>query len=191
MSNLPDHLGGQVYGNVDIDLVRYLKNKFEIKSLIDIGCGDGVASQKYAEEFDIECYGVDGDWTRLPKTPEFILHDFSQGKLEFEPKDFSFDCAYSIEFLEHVEEKYQDNYMDLFSRGNLCVVTAALPGQGGHHHVNCRPQEYWHKVFEKYGYMYLSVETEEARKISNNKTSQGNPQNQWFKNTGMIFKKDK
>ena len=45
MSNLPSHLGGQVYGNVDLELVKYLKEKFKIESLIDIGCGDGMAAQ--------------------------------------------------------------------------------------------------------------------------------------------------
>ena len=189
MSNLPSHLGGQVYGNVDLELVKYLKEKFKIESLIDIGCGDGMAIKNYPEKLGLDCYGVDGDWTRMPKTDQCILHDFSEGKIEFDPEDTTFDCSDSIEFLEHVEEEYQENYMDLFSKGKLCVVTAALPGQGGHHHVNCRPQEYWYEVFEKYGYEFLPDETAEAGEISNNKTGTGGEQNQWFKNTGMIFKK--
>ena len=43
----------------------------------------------------------------------------------------------------------------LFSRCKYVVVTAAPPGQPGHHHVNCRPTEYWIDVFKKYGFEFL------------------------------------
>lgn len=189
-NNLPEHLGGQCTGNVDVNLIDYLKSKYDIKTLIDLGCGNGAAVKKY-ESLGIECWGVDGDWTRLPKEDNFILHDFTLGKIEFEPEDITFDCAYSFEFLEHVEEKYQENYMDLFCRSTkLCVVTAAGPNQGGHHHVNCRTQEYWYNVFDKYGFKYLKEETELSRQKSLNKGSKGeHPHRQYFKETGMVFLK--
>lgn len=187
---LPDHLGGQVRGNVDVPLMRYVKEKFGIESIVDIGCGDGTAVKTYAKELDLEFYGVDGDWTRLPKTEEFILHDFSEDKIEFDPDDVTFDCAYSVEFLEHVDEECQENYMDLFGRCNYAVVTAAPPGCPGRHHVNCRTREYWIDVFGKYGFDFLEEETLEAKKVSHNVCNKGGEKNQYFKETGMIFKKN-
>ena len=186
---LPSHLGGQKQGNVDVSLMQYVVEKFNIESLIDIGCGDGTAVKTYGEKFDLDYCGFDGDWTRLPKTDEFILHDFTEGKVEFDPDNVSFDCAYSVEFLEHVEEKYQDNYMDLFSRCNYAIVTAAPPGQPGRHHVNCRKQQYWIDVFDKYGFEFLEKETNNAKEVSLNKSNSGGPKNQYFKETGMIFRK--
>ena len=102
--------------------------------MIDIGCGDGMAIKNYSEKFDLDCYGVDGDWTRLPKTDQFILHDFSKGKIEFDPEDTSFDCSYSIEFLEHVEEKYQENLSELndaIKKSNIVnAISITNPGLG-------------------------------------------------------------
>ena len=112
--NLPDHLGGQCTGNVDIALIGYLKEKYDIKTLIDLGCGNGAAVKQY-ETLGIECWGVDGDWTRLPKEDNFILHDFTLGKIEFEPNDITFDCAYSFEFLEHVEEDIKKTIWTCFA----------------------------------------------------------------------------
>lgn len=188
MSELPDHLGGQCTGNVDIALIGYLKEKYNLKTLLDIGCGNGAAVYQYAD-LGLKTWGIDGDWTRLPKEDNFILHDFSKGKATIKPKNKKFDCVYSFEFLEHVEEEFQENYMDLFERSKkLCVVTAAAPDQGGHHHVNCRTQEYWHGVFDAHGFKYLKEETELARAASLNKGAKGeHPHRQYFKETGMVF----
>ncbi len=190
MDYLPEHLGGQVRGNVDIALIEYINDTFaDIESIIDLGCGDGNAVTTYGKKFGYEYYGFDGDWLRLPKTDEFILHDFSQGSVEFDPEDTSFDLAYSVEFLEHVDEEYQDNYMNLVARCKYAVVTAAPPGTPGRHHVNCRTQEYWVDVFAKYGFEFLPDITTTAREKSNNRCNLGNEKNQFFKLSGMVFRK--
>ena len=191
---LPPHLGGQVQGNIDIALMSYIKEIFpEFKTIVDVGCGNGKAVKTYVEELGLKSFtAFDGDWTKLPKEDNYYLHDFSEGKVEFTPEDVNFDVAYSVEFLEHVEEEYQENYMDIIARGRYAVVTAARPGQPGHHHVNCRTPEYWYGVFAKYGFEYLSEETEEAKKRSVNKSNDGRikpPADQYFKQNGMIFRK--
>lgn len=187
---LPDHLGGQLGGNILPTALQVLLEEFpEAKTLIDLGCGDGMAANQYAEKFGLEVYGVDGDWTKLPKEDNFILHDFSQGKLVFDPADTSFDITYSVEFLEHVEEEFQDNYMDLIARGTYAFVTAAPPGQVGWHHVNCRTREYWYEVFDKYGMDYCPELTKKAMAKSTNFNKHGKQKQDFFKISGMIFKK--
>ena len=75
MDQLPEHLGGQVRGNIDVALMGYINSTFpDIKSVIDVGCGDGKAALTYEKEFDFYCFGFDGDWLRLPKNENFILH---------------------------------------------------------------------------------------------------------------------
>jgi hypothetical protein len=78
------------------------------------------------------------------------------------------DIIWSCEFLEHVEEKYQDNYMRLFSTANLVFLTYSEPqwSEGGHHHVNCKPQEYWDDVFKKYGFKRQGFYTNKLRGIA-------------------------
>lgn len=186
--NKPEfHLGGQEAGNVDKGIVDALCNFFGITSLVDIGCGNGEATRIYAD-MGIDVTGVDGDWTRLPNDSRFILHDFTKGVLNIGP----FDLAYSIEFLEHLHEEYLPNVMPLFAQCNYAVVTAALPGQKGHHHVNCRKPEYWHDVFRQWNLYYDDKVTQALKKQSTMQKASGPHTGkciQFFKRTGMFFRK--
>jgi len=42
-------------------------------------------------------------------------------------------------------------------------MTAATPGQGGTHHVNEQPREYWYKKFRSRGYSYNQKAVEDLR----------------------------
>ena len=84
---------------------------------------------------------------------EVILHDFTTGPCRAFDHQM-FDLGWSVEFLEHVEEQYIPNFMDLFQKCRNLIVTAAPPGWPGEHHVNCQPKEYWIEVFAEYGLVY-------------------------------------
>jgi cyclopropane fatty-acyl-phospholipid synthase-like methyltransferase len=156
---LPEHLGGHMNKvHTDRATLIHIKNKYNIKTMIDIGCGPGDMVE-IANDRGIVAIGIDGDFT-LPKKKEIIIHDFCSGPYD---SDVSFDLGYSVEFLEHVEEKYQDNYMQLFKQCKYVVCTAAPPGYAGHHHVNCRDTEYWKEVFFKYDFLFNQEETDYIR----------------------------
>ena len=180
MIEIEPHLGGHSnITNVDRALLQFIKEKFGVKSMLDIGCGPGGMFSR-AKENNIMWQGIDGDPNIINEN--IILHDFTKGKVDLE-KIRKFDLAWSTEFLEHVEEKYLDNFMPLFSLANLAVITAALPEDtGGHHHVNLQPPEYWIDQFEKYGFTYDAETTAKAKQIS--KMRKG-----FFKRNGLIFTK--
>jgi len=60
-------------------------------------------------------------------------------------------------------------------------MTHALPGQPGHHHVNCMPIEYWCGVMEAIGFKMLVEETNEMRKASTMRE-------RYIRQQGYIFK---
>jgi SAM-dependent methyltransferase len=178
MSKLPDHLGGhQNVTNVDTKILPYLVSKYSIKTMVDIGCGPG-GMKNIAKTLDISWTGVDGDFT-LKDKENIIIHDFSIAELDLEQE---FDLAWSSEFLEHVDEKYIDNYMPLFASAKIVVATAALPGTPGHHHVNCKDLDYWIKVFGRYDMIYDELETKNLKRISDMRKS-------FFRRHGFCFKK--
>ena len=112
----------------------------------------------------LDALGIDGDWlVEKEREAKILIHDFTTGPA---PIYSGFDLGWSVEFLEHVEEKYQDFYMQAFAKCKYVLATAAGPGHAGHHHVNCQTQEYWEKVFLNYGFAIDSVETERIRVIS-------------------------
>ena len=185
-NRLEPYLGGQEAGNVDSGIVRALRDRLGITSLIDIGCGNGVATNIYAG-MGIDVTGVDGDWTCLPDDSRFIRHDFTEGVLDIG----LFDLAYSVEFLEHLHEKYLPNVMSLFASCRYAVITAAKPGQKGHHHVNCQPPEYWHKVFSNWGFQYDHKTTMWLKDQSNMQKASGHRKGRhvkYFQRTGMFFR---
>lgn len=175
----PKHLGGHKYKtHVDSGALNKIIELFDIKSIIDIGCGPG-GMLPISKSLGLRTVGVDGDPWVLKADSSIILHDFTIGKLQL---NSNFDLAWSVEFLEHVEEKYQANYMDLFNKCKYALITGAPPGKHGYHHVNCKDSTYWINVFRKYNFEFDSLSTEEIKKSSN-------MQREFIRNNGLFFKK--
>jgi hypothetical protein len=59
-------------------------------------------------------------------------------------------------------------------------MTHAVPGQGGHHHVNCQPAEYWIEKMRKRNYR-LDPALATYRQIA-----ASDPTN-FFQQTGLVF----
>lgn len=179
----PFHLGGHFnVTHLDIQNLHYLKKTYNIKTMLDIGCGPGGMLLE-AKRIGIDAAGVDGDPSI--NNNNIITHDFTKGKLNLEK---IYDLAWSCEFVEHVEEKYQENYMLLFQKAKIVVMTFAPPGIKGHHHVNCREEDYWVKTFQNYGLKLNRQETEFIR--SNSSMNLDRPKKQFVKRNGLFFQNE-
>jgi hypothetical protein len=181
---LPGHLGGHGWKtHLDYGLIEHMISEYNISSCLDVGCGPGGMVDLMTSK-RINCVGVDGDFLLERKNPErFILHDFTKGKVSLEKK---YDWAYSCEFLEHVEEKYIENFMPAFQQCRFITVTHATPGMPGHHHVNLQHEHYWIKVFAEWNLEYDEEKTKIVRQVSTMNLDM-NPRKQFMKNTGMFF----
>lgn len=179
----PEHLGGAYEcgdGNTWMpDCWGYLIVKYDIRSMLDIGCGFGHA-MKWFSDFLVGARGIEG-WDEAVEKNLMrglvIKHDFTTGPVVL---DREYDLAWSAEFLEHVEEKFIPNYMAAFQRCKRAVITHGEPGQHGHHHVNCQPDNYWVDVFAKWGFLHDTVETAVLR--STDRWRAG-----WGRRTLMLF----
>jgi len=175
------HLGGCSIGGdggtyYPIMWERIVKD-YNVKTVLDIGCGRGFSS-KYFQSLGCDILGVDGSTQagEMSLIPEyFLLNDYeggpalSRSEIEYNDKpikDFVFDLCWCCEFVEHVWEKYSQNFIDDFKQCRYVAMTYASPGQSGHHHVNCQPEEYWIKKMESNGFEYLLEETEEYRRVA-------------------------
>jgi len=147
---------------------------------VDVGCGPG-GMREVAESMGVDWTGVDGDPAVCHSTSGIRMHDFTLGPVE-RVVDGGFDLAWSVEFLEHVEERYVPNYMQLFAKCAIVACTAAPPGYPGHHHVNCRSLEYWQGVFAAHGFRFDAAATAELRSAST--MTKG-----FMAATGMLFKR--
>lgn len=176
------HLGGYVEGGDEATnfpaLWEGLVNDLEIKSVLDIGCGEG-HSLRYFRELGCRVLGVEGvpqqDW-------DIMVHDFTEGPLTLARE---WDLAWCCEFVEHVEEKYMPNFLKLFEQCRYVAMTHAGPGQGGYHHVNCQLPAYWLGAMAAIGFEYDAVLTLWARSLA------GANENPWnhFVRSGLVFKR--
>ena len=187
---LPDHLGGHKNKtHLDEGSLNFMKKLFNVKTMLDIGCGPA-GMVKLAREKGIEAYGIDGDFSvERPdvETDWITIHDYEKGP---SPVDKSFDLIWSCEFVEHVWEDYQENYMKDFQKGNFIVMTYAPPGKAGHHHVNCNTEDYWKGVFKEYGFQYDANLTRQIREVTTmNVKSKAAPRKAFVKNHGLCFVK--
>jgi len=191
--NLPDHLGGHMNKvHTDRGCLIHMRDKYNCKTMIDIGCGPGWQSLLAYELGYKDVYGIDGDWNVLPKSDKhvkFLCHDFTKGLVPLINSDHYYevsgeiinhDLGWTVEFLEHVEEQYQENYMKTLQTCKYVIMTHAVPGQDGHHHVNCQESDYWIDVFNQYEFDYLPELTNEIREVST-------MQKPFIKRTGMVF----
>lgn len=134
-------------------IVGLLRRELAIASVADFGCALGTWLAVWRAAGVADAVGVDGayiDRGRLA-IPErvFRVHDLGR------PIDLgrSFDLVESLEVAEHLPEAAARGFVETLTRhGDLVLFSAAPPGQGGEHHVNEQPYEYWRALFAARGY---------------------------------------
>lgn len=157
---LPPHLGGH-FGNTNMDeaTLDYLIGRYDIKTMLDVGCGPG-GMVRAARDRGIAAHGIDGD--PFMKQDYVTIHDYTRSAL-IVGHMVGFDLIWCTEFVEHVEAQYQDNYLTTFDAGRVLFLTAAPPGFPGWHHVHCQPAEYWISLLQSRGWSLDLEATEWVR----------------------------
>jgi len=159
------HLGGNIEGG-DIatfcpDLWSWLVSTCDIKTVLDVGCGEGHSMIGLAA-CGCQVVGIDGlkDNVEKCKLPA-LHHDLTQGPAVFHGIDMTWCC----EVVEHIEEQHIENLLSTICVGRILAMTYAAPDQPGHHHVNCQSAEYWIKRITARGYVYDPKRTEEGKAL--------------------------
>jgi SAM-dependent methyltransferase len=117
-------------------------------SVCDVGCGTG-------------------GWLRVAADHGKKIHGFDEykGPLLIDEEMFTrcdikagiacdfFDLALCLEVGEHLFEESAAPLVDGLARARYVLFSAAIPGQGGIHHVNERWGTYWAELFAEHGYV--------------------------------------
>ena len=124
-----------------------------IASLLDIGAGHGAWAAEWIAAGVKDVIAVDGDYVTVAQLAipagNFIAHDLAT-PLDLKRK---FDLVQTLEVAEHLPHAKADLFVDnLVAHGDVILFSAAVPHQGGEHHVNEQPPEYWRSRFAKRGY---------------------------------------
>jgi hypothetical protein len=84
------------------------------------------------------------------KKSDFIEVNFEQ-KIAL---DMKYNLAISLEVAEHISQEHAARFIDsLINASDFILFSAAVPGQGGTHHVNEQWPDYWNRLFNERGYI--------------------------------------
>ena len=178
-SERPD-LGGNIrHGDIHTWsplLWRYLVERFGVHSMLDVGCGEGHAVL-FFHRLGVRSHGIDGLLANVRRavTP-IALHDLLAA-----PYVMPVDLVWSCEVAEHIAPEKVDHYIDTLANAHIIAMTHALPGQYGHHHVNCQPRDYWIQHITKRGYM-LSEDNDLFVELSGKDRTWN-----YFMKSGLVF----
>lgn len=157
-------------------LWRYLIDRFALRSVLDIGCGEGYAVG-FFHRIGLHAHGIDGLALNVERAVVPVAqHDLTRGAYRM-----PVDLVTCIEVAEHIAEPHVDHLLDTLANGRVICMTAAPPGQHGYHHVNCQPVEYWVERLGTRGYL-LSHENEIFRRIAASEADM-----KYFTRSGMVF----
>lgn len=130
-------------------IVPMLKHAYQPASVVDVGCGEGWFASEFIS-LGVAALGVD---IKRPEGSPLTADQFIEVDLSRHAVTMHADMALCLEVAEHVPEGAAEGLVaGLCNYSPIVAFSAAIPGQGGHGHVNEQWQEYWADLFAVFGY---------------------------------------
>jgi len=131
----------------------------DVRSVVDVGCGAGTWLARFKEAGVPRVLGLDGGAAAKQNQLEIEPKEFRVADLERDIElDDSFDLCLCLEVAEHLREHAARVIVrNICKLSDVVLFSAAIPGQGGFHHLNERWPSYWVDQFASAGYEVLDV----------------------------------
>lgn len=138
-------------------VVPLVTGALSVASIADFGCGQGAWLHVW-NAAGAEILGIDGpyvDRTRLLIPAEAFLPADLTTRLDLGRR---FDLVQSLEVAEHLPHTSAKSFIGMLTdHADAVLFSAAVPGQGGEHHVNEQPLEFWRGLFGARGYRAVDM----------------------------------
>jgi SAM-dependent methyltransferase len=139
--------------------VPVLVAQLQPRSVVDIGCANGLWLEAFSRCGVAVVRGVDGPWVpadklRIPAAA-FTRLDLGTCALPYAFVNAGrFDLLICFELLEHLPAGRADALVDaMCAMSDALLVSAAVPHQGGTGHINERWPDHWRERFAARGYV--------------------------------------
>lgn len=166
-----------------VRLASYIKNYMRPSKFIDFGCSTGL----YLREMQIQIpelesvgYEFSKDAVDMALCKNVIEFDLTK-KLDIDKKENTLGLC--LEVLEHIDDS---NWLPVLKNlSSLCdtiIFSAAVPGQGGTGHINCRNKIDWIYRFHTLGWIVDLDKTKHILEVMTNGYHMG-----WFSFNAMVL----
>lgn len=139
-------------------MLPVLLQRVPVRSVLDVGCGQGAWLSIWNELGVPTTVGIDGAYVNrsrlLCAQESFVERDLAQ------PFDLGrrFELVQSLEVAEHLPASSAPIFIDsLVRHGDMVLFSAAPRGQGGDHHVNEQSYDYWRRHFARHDYVPVDL----------------------------------
>ena len=144
--------------NAAEEVVPYLIELLQPKSVVDVGCGLATWLKVFNDNGIQEILGIDGSYVKKTMLrideQHYIEHDLETPYRTIK----KFDLALSLEVAEHLKESSADIFINtLTDLSDVIIFSAAIENQGGQNHLNEQNPEYWISKFEQRGYQCMDI----------------------------------
>jgi SAM-dependent methyltransferase len=126
------------------------------RSVVDVGCGTGAWLSVFSKLGISEYTGIDGEYVdpSMLQIPEFAFRSADLSQPLTAEIQGTYDLAVSLEVGEHLCADRADVYIRSLTRlADVVLFSAAIPYQGGRHHINEQWPDYWARLFRSEGYV--------------------------------------
>jgi len=136
------------------EIIPLLIDRYKPTSVVDVGCGTGAFALEFIKNGINDVLGYEGVWMReadtLLQKDKYIYWDITQ---EIRTTRI-FDLCLCLEVAEHLDYLSARTLVStLTTLSSRVVFSAAIPRQGGNHHVNEQWPKFWAQLFAEKGYI--------------------------------------
>jgi SAM-dependent methyltransferase len=139
-------------------VVPIVMNLLRPESVVDLGCGIGIWLRAFSEAGVGRVLGWDGAYVDR-ELLAIVSGCFQEADFEY-PISIpgGFDLACSLEVAEHLSAAAGNAIVTaLCAAAPVVMFSAAVPSQGGDHHINEQWPSYWIKRFETHGFRMIDA----------------------------------
>lgn len=150
------HFNDLAIASAEVLVPKVLDLLGTVNSVADLGCGAGAWLRVFSEHGVPEYIGMDGTYVReeqlLIPVEHFLPTDLT-ARFFLEKR---FDLVLCLEVAEHLDARYAEGLIDdIVATSDAVLFSAAIPYQGGLHHVNEQWPSYWNDMFRARGFVGL------------------------------------
>lgn len=144
---------GDKTGQSAREVMAHLASVFDLRSSVEVGCGNAHWTQAGLDNGVTEYKIADGPWNDRKDMLVDVAHFQEIDLTRAVTFDRRYDVAICLEVAEHVAAPHADNIVDtLVAAADIVLFGAAIPYQGGFGHINERWPSYWRDKFAARGF---------------------------------------